>query len=274
MDAKVDYLSWTVMQSPTIDQQGRVSLPSVLDILEQHAPHFFGWAEQHPGWQAGSGRGHYAESLLHPLLFAAIRFGGLATHVLIEMPGTACADARDSGQLADILLDAAARCTRLDVAVDIPGDVSPSEFVQAGYNERFKAKASLVSDSGVTEYVGSMKSDRFARVYKYAPPHPRAGTMRVEHVFRKEYARTAVGMLAQSSILELAAACGNTWGWRHPAWSPALLTDGKVKSSRADKHEPGRLRWLYGVCLPAIAKAHREGLLDAHEYVQELLNAL
>lgn len=274
MDAKVDYLSWTVMQEPDHDGQGRVVLPSVLTILEQHAAHFFAWAEGRPGWQDGSGRGHYGESLMHPVLFAAVRYGGIANHVLIEMPGTACADARDRGQLADILLDAAARCTRLDVAVDIPGDVSPSDFVAAGYNQRFKAKATLVSDSGVTEYVGSMKSDRFARVYKYAPPHPRAGTMRVEHVFRKEYAKEAVGMLAQQDILFLAAACGNTFGWQHPAWVPALLTNGKVKSSRADKHEPGRLRWLYGVCLPAIAKAHREGLLDAREYVQELLSAL
>lgn len=274
MDAKVDYLSWTVMQMPDVDQQGRVSLPSVLNILEQHSPHFFQWAEARPGWQSGSGRGHYGESMMHSLLFAAVRYGGIANHVLIEMPGTACADARDCGELADILLDAAARCTRLDVAVDIPGDVMPLEFVRAGYNERFKSFAVMTSESGDTVYVGSMKSDRYARVYKYAPPHPRAGTMRVEHVFRKEYAKSAVSLLAQSSITELATACGNTWNWQHDAWKPAILTDGKIKSTRADKHEPGRLRWLYGVCLPAIAKAHREGLLDAHEYVQELLNTL
>lgn len=274
MDAKVDYLSWTIMVDPGRGGDDGETFRAVLAAVQEHAPIFFEWAESTTGWQAGSGRGHYGEAQVNMHLYTAIRYGGHSNHILLEMPGTACAAARDAGMMSGIAAEAQARCTRLDVAVDITGDVQPGDFVAAGYNTRFKSHATIVSAEGTTEYVGSMKSERYARVYRYAEPHPRAGTMRVEHVFRSDYAKSAASALAEVGITALATMCGNTWGWRHRSWIPEAITDGKLTATRADRHEPGRLRWLYGVCLPAVVKAHREGLLDAREYVQELLSAL
>lgn len=268
MDAKIDYLAFTVM----IDCRGTGDGGGDPDKA-QHALYDFhrawwdGFAAKQ-SWEKGSGRGHYGTSRYAADTYTAVRFGGSANHVLVEMPGTACQWARDAGVLDAIVTEAATRLTRLDVAIDIPGGCAPADFVAAGYGERWKAKASIISPEGATEYVGSMKSDRFARVYQYAPPHPRAGVLRIEHVLRSEYAKAAAIRYASSGMIELAAACGASWGWKHTSWQPGELTDGKLKAKRADRHEPGRVRWLYDVVAPALVKADAEGLIDLGDFWQ------
>lgn len=271
MDAKIDYLSFTVMVDVRQAGEGNLLESAVIEALQSHHPQFVEGFAQRVTWSSGGGRGHYSQALFSQASYATIRFGGSANHILVEMPGTACAIARDEGCLAQIVEEAAQRLTRLDVAVDIPGGCSPRDFVLAGYNERFKSYAEIVSESGCTEYVGSMKSERFARVYMYAAPHPRAGTLRVETVLRSQYAKAAAECLVTGDVLTLATMCGNSFGWKHPAWQPKSLTDGKLKASRADRHEPGRVRWLYQVVAPAIVKASREGLLDLEEFVSRII---
>jgi len=266
MDCKIDYLSFTMMVDPRGEGTRDAMCRVVLDGLNRFHPAFMAWAETLTGWEDGGARGHYATSLYHPRFFMALRFGGTANHVLAELPGTACQAARDAGILQAVIAEAADRLTRLDLAVDFPDGCSPSEFVVAGYNGRFEAKAHLHSIEGDTEYVGSMKSERYARVYRYNPPHPRALTLRVEHVLRSGYAKSAAALLSSDGLLVLAAACGNSFGWQHPSWQPDVASDGKIRASRADRHEPGRIRWLYQVVVPAIAKAHREGLINAPEF--------
>ena len=190
------------------------------------------------------------------------------------MPGTACADARSKDAFEGVVLDAAARVTRLDVAVDFPNGCSPSDFVAAGYNERFKARATLTSSEGKTEYVGSMKSDRYARVYQYAAPHPRAGVTRVEHVFRRDFAKNATAILLQDGLQMVVARAGNSFGWQSPSWLPETMTTDKLRSTRADRHEPGRVRWLYNVVMPALVKAHKQGLIDLPDFAQQALSLL
>lgn len=271
MDAKIDYLSWTVMSDPRGAGEGAPMQLAALQIVADSNPAFFLWAEETSGWQGGGARGHYSTSMFNARHYASIRYGGSANHVLIEMPGTACQSARDLDHLDAIVEQAAPRLTRLDIAVDINGGIHPRTFVLAGYNERFKAYAEIVSAEGATEYVGSMKSDRYARVYKYNEPHPRAGLMRVEFVLRRDYAKNAAAELARRGLKELVALLGNTWGWRSEAWKPEATTDGKLRSSRADRHEPGRVRWLHQVVMPALVKADAEGLIDLDDFVRRAL---
>lgn len=262
MDAKIDYLSFTVMVDCRDDGTGRSMVDDVLEALEARHPWFCAWAGRQGTWETGGARGHYGASLFNPLCFAAIRFGGSANHILVELPGTACQLLRDDEALETIMLEAADRLTRLDIAVDFPGGVDPLAFVGAGYNERFKSHAELVSESGITAYVGSMKSERFARVYKYNPPHPRAGVLRVETVLRADFAKQAARVLYEAGLLALVEKVGNTFGWLSPAWQPTHVTDGKLRASRIDRNQPGRVRWLHNIVIPALAKAAQEGLLD------------
>jgi hypothetical protein len=271
MDAKIDYVSWSVMHDPRErGDEAQMWLSCVNALWEAH-PTFMQWAADVRGWSSGGARGHYQFSQFNAHEFAAVRFGGSANHVLIELPGTACQSLRDAGLLNQIVAEAAHRLTRLDMAIDIPGGCSPREFVAAGYNARFKSYAEIVSESGETEYVGSMKSERYARVYMYAPPHPRAGTLRVEHVLRSDYAKSAAEMLTSGGTLALAEACGNSFGWQSAHWQPEHVTDGKLRAQRSDRHEPGRVRWLYNVVAPAIVKAGREGLLDPVEFCARII---
>jgi hypothetical protein len=266
MDAKVDYISFTCMVDCRGAGEGDADSDAAQRALYTLHPAWWKGFAAHQMWEKGSGRGHYGTSRYNADTFAAVRFGGSANHILVEMPGTACQWARDNGVLYSIIDEAAERLTRIDIAVDIPSGCSPSEFVQAGYGERWKSHATIISPEGATEYVGSMKSDRFARAYMYAPPHPRAGVLRVEHVLRAEYAKAAAARMAGGSVLDLAAACGAAWGWQSPFWKPGDLTDGKLKAKRADRHEPGRVRWLYDVVVPSLVKADAEGLIDLADF--------
>lgn len=269
MDAKVDYLSWTILGDvPRDPEQGRVA---AVALMWQHAEPFAQWAETLQGWQDGSARGHYSASLFHPGTYTNVRFGGSANHILIEMPGTACQAARDAGVFEAILVTAQPRATRIDIAVDFPNGCSPAEFVGAGYNQRFASHASIISAEGSTEYVGSMKSERYARVYRYNPPHPRAGTLRVEHVLRGDYAKEVTAVLPVQGMPDIVARLGNTFGWLASAWKPDVVTDGKIRSKRADRHEPGRVRWLHKVVFPALVKAHQQGLIDLTEWYENAL---
>jgi len=271
MDAKVDYLSFSILEDMR-GQNGNIPGGSeIRDLLVQRVPLFGTDFIDLTQWEIGSARGHYAYSVFSPDSYAAVRWGGSANHVLVEMPGTACQVARDAGFLVGLVASIAERCTRLDIAVDIPDGGTPTNFVAYGYNERFVSHASIISSEGSTEYVGSMKSERYARIYLYNSPHPRAGILRVEHVLRSSYAKSAAELLATGGLAQLASMCGNTWGWRSPEWTPDTATEGKLRAGRADRHSPGRVRWIHQVVCPALVKAHKEGLIDLHALTELML---
>lgn len=268
MDAKIDYISFTVMVDTRAGQDEHGQWSHAVDALWERHPYFMAWASRQGGWTSGSARGHYGYSMFNSYLFAAVRFGGSANHILVELPGTCCQQLRDDDAFDLIVTEAAERLTRLDIAVDFPAGGSPLDFVSAGYNERFASHAELVSESGTTCYVGSMKSERFARVYRYDAPHPRAGVLRVETVLRSDYAKAAARILAADGLLTLVSLTGNTFGWRAELWQPLTATEGKLRASRIDRHEPGRVRWIWQVVLPALIRASRDGLIDRDSFIE------
>ena len=270
MDAKVDYLSFTLMVDVRGAGDERAQGYAAVDALFAAFPSFETIAQRLTHWQSGGARGHYGLSLFQPETFIAIRFGGHSNHILVELSGTGCQFARDTQNLDALLSESAHRLTRLDIAVDIPNGCSPAAFVGAGFNGRFKGRATITSAEGETEYVGSMKSERFARVYRYAAPHPRAGVLRIEHVFRADYAKSAARTLVSEGLVNLVSRCGNSFAWQSPLWQPDQTTDGKVRAQRSDRHEPGRVRWLFQVCIPALVKAERDGLLSIDELITRL----
>lgn len=83
------------------------------------------------------------------------------------------------------LLAGDGKVTRLDLAVDYTNPVD-FDLLPAP-----RTGGRMQSASGITHYYGSPKSDIMTRVYRYEPPHPRAGLTRVEHVYRRDAARRA-----------------------------------------------------------------------------------
>lgn len=162
------------------------------------------------------------------------------------------------------------RLSRIDIAVDIFTETRPDEFAKQRTNEKFKSWSETVSESGHTVYVGSKTSDRYARVYRYNPPHPRSGFLRVEHVLKAEQAKLAVSSIEEQGLESFTAMLGNTFGWGHADWSPSEDTDEAVAAWRPERRQGKTVAWIFGTVVPAMAKLHKDGAMDWEAFWTEL----
>lgn len=274
MQIKVDFFSFTL----PVDLRGDTELADKFSFLKEkmieHGLADFLLFLEGQESSDRAGRGIFKQSLFFPKLHANIYFSGASPFTLFELAGTACAELEAEGLLKNLLLMVGNRATRLDVACDSALFGSPKEFVAHGYGKRFKSRASMTSGDGDTEYVGNMKSDRFARIYRYNEPHPRAGITRVEYVLRDENAKTASAIILQEGLVALASKLGNTFGWESPAWDVSRAEHGKLKTQRNERHGSATLRWIHTAVTPALIKAHREGLLSLDELFTDILNQI
>lgn len=190
-------------------------------------------------------------------------------HMTVEASGQACDWLREK-DLLDVLLEHVSdRVTRLDVATDIETALSPAAFVDAGCSNRFSARGIYSSDTGQTVYVGSQKSDKFARVYRYAAPHPRSNLLRVEYVLRRDQAKVAARMLSSATIETLASSLGASFAWASPAWTLRSSDAPKITTVRGDRSNSGTIRWLITSVAPAFQRLVREGeIKDAEQFVR------
>lgn len=157
--------------------------------------------------------------------------------------------------------------TRLDLAADLETGVTPAEFVAAGYSARIRTSGADDSETGSTRYVGSEKSAKFARVYRYYDPHPRSKFLRVEVVLRDEYAKSAAQMLLTQSVAEVYWASTASLSFKHPTWRrPDEFAEAKLTLPNERKNA-NRLRWLEKQIRPVIVEAHKTGLIDVLDWL-------
>jgi len=88
----------------------------------------------------------------------------LLTHACFEISGQGCERLIASGEMEALMVRAADRVTRIDIACDIETDVKPEDFVAITKHDRMRASGYQKRETGETSYVGSQKSDRYARV--------------------------------------------------------------------------------------------------------------
>jgi len=159
----------------------------------------------------------------------------------------------------------------MDYAVDVRSDVRPAVFANDRKHQNFRAISYIKSDTGETVYIGSPKSDRFARVYRYDKPHPRAELLRIEYVFRRDLAKaSAHAFLTAASEQTFIAQLGNTWGFNHPVWEPGAVTDERLRAPIVSREEQDTVRWLYVQVAPALRRLidhHAINVNDWWEYV-------
>ena len=157
--------------------------------------------------------------------------------------------------------------TRLDYAVDVRTGVRPSEFGAKRQHQTFRSTSLIKSDTGETLYVGSPKSDRFCRVYRYAKPHPRHALLRIEYVFRRGMATSAVqAYLVSESDAQFQAQLGNTWGFTHPVWRPGEVTDERVRAPIVTRENEDTVLWLYKQVGPALRRVYDQGAIDLEDW--------
>jgi len=270
MEYSIDYLSFTIpfdtlkstnahllggLVQDTVTEFMGVNIDALLDdqpfdILRGRAPYAASWGREDGGVR----------------IFGAPQI----SHVLVEITGTGCKTLRAHNALDSILNLVAARVSRIDLAIDIECSVTPSEFAAKRDVKRFKDISDRRSETGDTFYVGSWTSDRFARVYRFAPPHPRADKLRVEHVFRSKAAKVFTSALLASSYERAANACGIVYGWGHPAWDIGNVEPMALVSGQVRKTNKNTVNWLYGAVTSSIVKSVKKGDIDLEDYIRHI----
>lgn len=181
---------------------------------------------------------------------------------LIEITGVGCEVLTRNESILKLIKDWSHRLTRIDIAVDFVTDIDPLTFARERNLNKFPSGAEMKSEQGVTCYVGSRKSDRYARVYKYNPPHPRSNTLRCEMVCKDEKAKMAGLSIVRDGLLSVTRSLGEVFVWQHPLWDfdeDVQLSDLK---SVSETHQGNTERWLLTSVMAAIEKLQKRGADD------------
>jgi hypothetical protein len=214
-------------------------------LARGRAPYFFGWRDIDKGIS----------------IFAS----GKLNHFTVEHSGKGIRFLERQGLLDDMLYKNRDRVSRIDIAVDIEDWISPSAFAADRDAGRFKTYSDLSSPSGVTCYVGSMHSDRYARVYRYNPPHPRAHLLRVEHVFRRDNAKQVAFALCVEGIEAVVAGSWRDFGWLYPMADLESVAPADLTTFRPERKMGSTLRWLIKVAAPSFKRLVGEGIIENPE---------
>lgn len=245
---------------PTPDLEASLAL-AALGVMtpELHAP---------LSWRVGAGRSGHKRSLYHAIGIT-IFFGHPFNPPLIEIGGAGCDLINSTGELLPLVQRECDRITRLDLAGDLLCPDSPESFVSAGVSSRYASDGHAKTLTGETRYIGSSKSDRHAKVYRYNPPHPRADYLRVEVTLRRELAKAAAQRLCEDSIGSVYAAACQPFSFKSERWG--LPTDDRLTlpTLRSEPTSASRLRWLTTKIRPSVIQAHRDGLIDLERWLNE-----
>lgn len=269
MYTHIDWISFSVLIPERADRTERETINDVGSALFDLADDMDVLLGMDRGMKFGAGRKPYSGSVILTETGATIFYNPKLNHALVEIPGSACERYIDAGYLDFILQSARHRVTRLDVAVDMETETRPEAFTAIRSHDRMRNGSVWKEDSGETVYVGSYKSDRFARVYRYNPPHERSHLLRSEFVMRGGYAKLAAQEIIEKGLSWYSAALGNAFGWAHKDWKPEKATSEKPTTYRSDRPEGKTLFWLADTIAPLLARLHNEGVLNLTDWLNE-----
>jgi len=190
-------------------------------------------------------------------------------HACVEISGKGCERVIREGMMEDVMRSVEARITRVDIAVDIETDTTPTEFVQEKNHKRMRAHGTQISSTGETCYVGSQASDRYCRVYRFNPPHPRAHLLRVEYVFRKDYAKAICRGLLDGGIMAVTKSSGEAFGFTHVAWEMDAGKSVDISIISPSRSAGSTVHWLITSCAPAFRRLVESGdIRDPDEFIR------
>lgn len=219
-------------------------------------------------WRRRSGRPPYAVSWQANGITC---YAGKPRTVLVEVSGQGCAYLLGKG--IDLCsYEAVLRgVTRIDLAADMLCKTSPDTFVECADKKHIRSSGRFVSDSGHTNYVGSKKSDRYARVYRYSPPHPRHDYLRCEMVMRHEQARKCALFVSTDGLEAAISVYGDMFGWKHPEWQIEAVTGHSVPTGVTIRRSSNKtIIWLIRQAAPAFQRCVDEGSIsDPHSFLEE-----
>lgn len=266
----VDYFSFTVpvpclmSQWETADrlQMGNLFDDRTSDLLELFASQI--------NWREFKQSGRFPRGIRFTDIGMTYAEGDKSDVSLIQLSGEGCQWMRDNNCLERVLETWCDRATRIDIAVDFVSECDPREFARMLDNQRFKYEATEKSETGITAYVGSYKSDRFARVYRYSPETGRRTTLRVEYQFGNEAAKHCAKVCCDEGVFDLAIQLGNYYGWQHADY---ILdkTDVKFTCPPRPKTRVGKELWLRKQVIPSLIKEAENGNVELLVWLKDKL---
>jgi len=212
--AKIDWYSFT-LPCPTPFLAGESDhLDRVSRLLDSLFGPLFGRLDDTNRWTVVLAKGFYSFRATDQLSKIAVSWGEVNSHVFVECSGQACDFLRASMVFAHVVKATYQRASRIDAAIDICTQTTPADFLACGYAERFsESTGDIRTKTGTTYYVGSRKSDRCARVYRYADPHPRQHLLRVETEFKGRAARALAVLLAEKGEMDAVRSAHRVFEW-------------------------------------------------------------
>lgn len=272
---KVDWLSFTIpMPTPFAGGTDAIWEDAFkkikLNIGDVWAPVF-----ESGKWQLQNGRGAYRNARLNDQTKVRLSIGDVNADIYVEVSGQACQEIRRLGIFYDIFQEKAVRVCRIDLASDFECEYSVWDIIDNGYKASIKSRADYRTVQGDTAYIGSRKSERMLRIYRYHEPHPRAKFLRFEVEIKGDTARAIAPRVTASSCSEVALAALKSFGLKHSLPASACCEVSTLESHQYDKAKKGRMRWIMTQVLPALFRAHREGDIDARVFFEtHLFSAL
>jgi len=192
------------------------------------------------------------------------------THACCEISGEGCETLISQGLLNELLTKVRERVTRIDIATDIETEEMPLSFVSQTSHERMRSSGYQQSETGQTCYVGSKKSDRYARVYRYYPPHPRSKLLRIEHVFRRDYSRVVAAAIVENGIISVAAQAGKAFGWASGTWDLHEERTVDISATKPERNGGTTIGWLVRSVAPAFRRLCADGTIkDPEQFYRE-----
>lgn len=274
MECKIDWLSFTVPLVSGLEngdsETARFLLSSLRSYVGASALNALSFDVENPV----PAHGFYSHSCVDRVTGARFSWGPVNAHIYVEFTGVACAALAACETWHDMLAVVQPRVSRIDLACDIETDVEPAVFLKFATLGRSVSHASITSPEGLTEYIGSRKSDRFMRVYRFAEPHPRANLLRIEHEFKGDLAKVVASQIVTVGVVATFLKACNTYMFSHPDWKPETAIEGLITSVRERRDKAGTILWLTTQVAPALARAQREGVIDIDEWIDHKVRPL
>jgi len=272
---RIDWVSFSI----EVGEIAHFNAPLLVEILHHHLVTRFPdtWLPllfDDQDWQPVNSRAPYRVAAGRSDRGVRVYGGWAGNSILVEVTGRALDPVRRIEEAQALLERLPGKLSRLDIAHDIETDVTPAEFINDRAAAVSRSVSSIESRTGWTAYLGSLKSDRFIRVYRYARPHPRARFLRIEHVYRKQYAEAARRVVLLSRHWgDVRAATAKEAEWRHPVWDDpgAEDIDLAVKLKTVSRQESETLLWVERAVVPALARLWQAGVLDLHDLYEAIV---
>lgn len=253
MPSKIDWLSISLPYSSVVSPDFDSGKPKFRSEVQNEMPHIAAWINSFDDFKQGKGRKIFSHSAHSSIGGFTVYWNPTRPFSLVEFTGTGCKMLRQHEELARFINLYKDMLTRIDIASDLECDTAPKAFAELRNTKRFKSYCEISSETGETYYVGSQKSDRYCRVYRYSAPHPRSALLRVEFVLRDNDAKQFAHSLQMSRLSSLVSALGNTFGFTHSSWTEKR-SDAPLKGYPRETGQGKTERWLLTQVLPAIEK--------------------